>query len=181
MKKKVIIISLLSIIIVLLLLCFLIVELQPDEIKEENKVKADEYSKIECFLNLKRNDWHLNYGCLNHFKGLDYDDFIFDEDDKLYKVMNDIEYKEIKKGNKDLEYLFEVFVASKDEENKIKKLSISAYVYIYTNNTICTSIVVGESFSMVRKTRTYLLNDEDYDRLINELNNFYNNIDIQND
>ncbi len=180
MKKKVIIISFVSI-VAILFIYFLIIILQPDEIKKDNIKRADEYSKIEYFLDLKRDNWHLNYGCQNQFKGLDYDDFIFDEDDKLYDIMKKIEYKEINKRNKDSEYLYEVFVASKDEDNKIKKISISAYVYIYTNNTICTSIFVGESFSMVSKTRTYLLNDEDYEKLTNELNNFYKNLEVQND
>ena len=181
MKKRIIIFSSLSIIIVFSILFSLIIMLQPDEMKKENMKKADEYSKIECFLNLKRKDLHLNYGCLNHFKGFDYDDFIFDEDDKLYEVMKNIEYKEIKKRNKNSEYLYKTFFAYKDEENNIKDLSASAYVCIYADNTICTSIVVGASFSMVSKTRTYLLNDEDYEKLINELNNFYKNIEVQND
>ncbi len=182
MKKKVTIISLLSIIIVLLLSFILIIELQPDEIKEKNKLKADEYSKIETFLRWKKDDYHLKVWNIHKEKYFYIDKYILDENDCIFNSINDLVYNEIENKNEKGELLYEIRMA---EENKstdeIRNLEEYPWIYIYTNNTICTSIFVGESFSMVSKTRTYLLNDEDYEKLTNELNNFYKNLEVQND
>ncbi len=135
----------------------------------DSELIAEEYATIDYFLSRKTDNNHLTVGKYHEGNILNYDEFKADKNDSLYNVMSKIEYVEEKIDN--FVVLYKVTLNAEPGPNEKKVITNSIECVILSDNFINITCDVGTYPTRVFKNRTYYINDNDYQELIDEIEN----------
>lgn len=168
MKKKMIISISIFLIIIISIICFFIYVSQPSKIDIENRKYVDKYSKIEMFLEEKDEYHQLAVGkyIKNDFDSTSYHR---DIDDVLFEQMCNINYEEVALDYEGLNVLYDISMIRKKEYIDVAPRSRYIVVWLYDNNTIRVLTQIGEAFHCDYKARMYRIDEEDYSKIIDEI------------
>ena len=173
MKKKGHIFSIIFLIIFLIILVIGFVKnaivffawTTPDEKQIKNERLANNYAKIESFLKEKNDDRTLIVGKTpsDIYQNVEYH---LDIDNELYELLGNLEFNEIKKEGETKSLYNLSYCYNKTSS----KLTIPMKIWISTNGYVgISSNVDGGLFNSAYQYRYYRLNDEDYEKLIKEI------------
>ena len=173
MKKisKLILIFLCSIVfIVIIYMCIVMfVTFAPDKHYEK---MANNHSKIEYFMDMKKDD---NYLVVS--KDILAGNYYIDSDDLLYLSIKTAEFVEGDKPT-DSDFLYKIIMVNKIDEgktvNKIDSIG-DITINIYSKNIISVYAYIDGDLNSTSNTRYYQLIDNDYNQIVNNALNAVEN------
>lgn len=139
----------------------------PDENEIKNERLANNYAKIESFLKEKNDDRTLIVGKTpsDIYQNVEYH---LDIDNDLYELIENIEFIEINKEESATCLYYLSYYNNKYNYNAKKEIPME--IWISTKGYVgLSSNVGGTPFCSAYKCRYYHLNDEDYEKLITEV------------